>query len=169
MKGKMIPSIPEQYRKRIEELTLADDIGFMQGFDGSIEGTEHLVRTLTGRDGITVISVQAQKHLSSIDSHSVILGIYAEGKNGEQIDMEMQRSPGDSGGLCSRMGRYMAFLQLAALGKGEEYGRTRESIVLFITCGDPFGKGRDEYRFGVSGMDDGEEPDSQRPLGEGHR
>ena len=36
----------------------------------------------------------------------------------------------------------MAFLQLAALGKGEEYGRTRESIVLFITCGDPFGKGR---------------------------
>ena len=59
MKGKMIPSIPEQYRKRIEELTLADDIGFMQGFDGSIEGTEHLVRTLTGRDDITVISMQA--------------------------------------------------------------------------------------------------------------
>ena len=41
--------------------------------------------------------------------------------------------------------------------------------MLSITCGDPFGKGRDEYRFGVSGMDDGEEPDSQRPLGEGHR
>ena len=119
MKGKMIPPIPEQYRKRIEELTLADGIGFMQGFDGSIEGTEHLVRTLTGRDDITVISVQAQKHLSSIDSHSVILGIYAEGKNGEQIDMEMQRFPGDSGGPCSRMGRYMTFLQLAALGKGE--------------------------------------------------
>ena len=87
MKGKMIPSIPEKYRKRIEELTLADDIGFMQGFDGSIEGTEHLVRTLTGRDGITVISVQAQKHLSSIDRHSVILDIYAEGRNGEQIDI----------------------------------------------------------------------------------
>ena len=119
MKGKMIPSIPEKYRKRIEELTLADGIGFMRGFDGSIEGTEHLVRTITGRDGITVISVQAQKHLSSIDSHSFIPGIYAEGKNGEQIDMEMQRFPGDSGGPCSRMGRYMAFLQLAALGKGE--------------------------------------------------
>ena len=156
MKGKMIPPIPEEYRKRIEELTLADDIGFMRGFDGNIEGTEHLVRTLTGRDDITVISVQAQKHLSSIGSHSVILDIFAEGKDGEQIDMEMQRFLGGSGGLCARMGRYMAFLQLGALGKGEGYAETRESIVLFITCGDPFGKGRDVYRFGVSDMDDGE-------------
>ena len=119
MKGKMIPPITRRYRKRIEDLTLSDDIGFMRAFDGNTEGVEYLVRTLTGRDDITVISAEAQKHLSSIDSHSVILGIYAEGKNGEQIDMEMQRSPGDSGGLCSRMGRYMAFLQLAALGKGE--------------------------------------------------
>ncbi len=91
MKGKMIPPIPEEYRKRIEELTLADDIGFMRGFDGNIEGTEHLVRTLTGRDDITVISVQAQKHLSSIGSHSVILDIFAEGKDGEQIAMNLIR------------------------------------------------------------------------------
>ena len=156
MKGKMIPPIPEEYRKRIEELTLADDIGFMRGFDGNIEGTEHLVRTLTGRDDITVISVQAQKHLSSIGSHSVILDIFAEGKDGEQIDIEMQHYDGFREGLCSRMGRYMAFLQLGALGKGEGYAETRESIVLFISSRDPFGKGRDVYRFGVSDMDDGE-------------
>ncbi len=156
MKGKMIPPITRRYRKRIEDLTLSDDIGFMRAFDGNTEGVEYLVRTLTGRDDTTVISAEAQKHLSSIDSHSVILDIFAEGKDGEQIDIEMQHYDGFREGLCSRMGRYMAFLQLGALGKGEGYAETRESIVLFISSRDPFGKGRDVYRFGTVDLDDGE-------------
>ena len=147
MKGKMIPPIPEMYRKRIEELTLADDIGFMRGFDGNIEGTEHLVRTLTGRDDITVISVQAQKHLSSIDRHSVILDIYAEGRNGEQIDIEMQRFRGSRAELGARAERYGALLVLHSLDKGESYSHAGEVMVIFITDTDAFGEGRAVYDF----------------------
>ena len=146
---------PEE-RKEVEGYFLANDEAFSIAFHDNPEAATHLVRTIIGRNDITVKSVQTQEDIST-EGHSFTLDMLAVTDDGALIDVEMERTRTKWRMLGRRMRVYLGALSSRSIEKGDQmYENARDVIVIFITDDDPYGKGLAIYRF-VFKDDDGEE------------
>lgn len=81
----------------------------------------------------------------SIDSHGVRLDVLAKDNTGRSIDIEMQLK--DEKDIPKRMRYYSGAIDQTILEKGIDYGMLSDTVVLFITLFDPFGKKLIRYSF----------------------
>ena len=81
----------------------------------------------------------------SIDAHGVRLDVSARDNTGRTIDVEMQMK--DEKNIPRRMRYYSGAIDQAILEKSMDYSKLTDTVVLFITLFDPFGRDFIRYSF----------------------
>ena len=81
----------EKDLQAIAEYRMFDDTFMSAVFDGQIEETELLLRTVLGREDITVLSSESQFYLSNIYGKEVKLDILAKDSRDKAYHVEVQR------------------------------------------------------------------------------
>ena len=81
----------------------------------------------------------------SIDAHGVRLDVAVHDNTGRMIDVEMQLK--DEKNIPYRMRYYFGAVDQTILEAGQEYRALKESVIVFITPFDPFGKDLIRYTF----------------------
>ena len=81
----------------------------------------------------------------SIDSHGIRLDVSVQDDAGRTIDVEMQLK--DEKDIPRRMRYYSGAIDQTILEKGVSYNSLSETVILFITRFDPFGKDFIRYSF----------------------
>lgn len=81
----------------------------------------------------------------SIDSHGVRLDVSARDDSGRVIDVEMQLR--DEKNIPRRMRYYSGAIDQTILEKGMNYNSLTDTVIVFITIFDPFGKDLIRYSF----------------------
>ena len=122
---------------RIQEFTLMDDDFMTVFFDGDIECTEFLLKTILGKD-LTVTEVTAQKVIKSLKSRSVRLDVFARDSEQKPYDIEIQRADEGAGARRARYNSAMMDTDETVTGMNTE--ELPESYVIFITENDIYGK-----------------------------
>ena len=135
-------------------MCLADDVAFTIAFDGNIERTGFMVRTILGRNDLRIVSVRAEAAMKNPYGHSVRLDILARSDEGALIDIEMQRAFHGWGDLSKRMAAYGSMLGARAFKMGEMYRDADEIIVIFILDDDVAGRGEPRYVYRMMDVKD---------------
>ena len=81
----------------------------------------------------------------SIDAHGVRLDVAVHDNTGRMIDVEMQLK--DEKNIPYRMRYYFGAVDQTILESGQEYRDLKDSVIVFITPFDPFGKDLIRYTF----------------------
>lgn len=81
----------------------------------------------------------------SIDSHGIRLDVSAEDSEGRKIDVEMQLK--DEKDIPRRMRYYSGAIDQTILEAGTDYDGLVDTVIVFITLFDPFGKDFIQYTF----------------------
>ena len=132
----------EKMIARIQEFTLMDDDFMTCFFDGDIECTEFLLKTILGKD-LTVTEVTAQKVIKSLKSRSVRLDVFARDSEQKPYDIEIQRA--DEGAGAKRARYNSAMMDTDETVTGMNTDELPESYVIFITENDIYGKNKPLY------------------------
>ena len=113
-----------------------DDVLFEAALRDNRELAGHIIRTILGKDGLSVTSLQTQYPLKSIRGHAVVFDAHAVDMSGNEYDIEMQK---DRKGASPRRARYYsAALTGSMLGPGKSYSSLLESYVIFLCAKDPY-------------------------------
>ena len=107
---------------RILRATLMDDYYMRRFFSDDVKYIQYVLRIIMGDKGLIVKSVETQKFLKG-PKHKVFLDIYAVGSNGEEYDIEIQRSDEDA--TPERAFYNLAMLKTNMLEKGRPYSDLR--------------------------------------------
>lgn len=133
----------EDKRRIIENLDLFNDAYMSKFFDGQIDCTEILVRTILSKDDLVVKSVRSQVYEGSVREKYIRLDILATDSEGKLYNIEVQRS--DEGARFKRARLYASFIDANTLKKGENFDDLSELYVIFITENDVIGKNKAVY------------------------
>jgi hypothetical protein len=126
-------------------LDLSSPFFFMtRFFDGDNECTQVVLRTILGRDDLTVTKAVAQKVIKSLKSRSVRLDVYAVDCEQKPYDIEIQRADEGAGARRARYNSAMMDADETVTGMDTE--NLPESYVIFITENDIYGKSQPLYK-----------------------
>ena len=144
--------------EQIKEFTLMDDDFMTRFFDGDNECTQFVLRTILGRDDLTVTKAVAQKVVKSLKSRSVRLDVYAVDSEQKPYDIEIQRADEGAGARRARYNSAMMDADETVTGMDTE--NLSETYVIFITENDIYGKSQPLYKIeryidGVTPFNDG--------------
>lgn len=145
------------WRETIRGLCLFDDVLMTKCFNDK-QTIEYVLRVTLGRK-FFVKTIVVQKESEPSSFHGARFDVLAADEKGSLCDIEIQRQ--DTGSLEKRAGFYSCALGAAALEKGEDYDRLRETFVIFITETDVFKRGAPTYNVERCFMD------TKAPFGDG--
>ena len=132
--------IPKEARESVRKtLNLMNDSYMSRFFDGQTECAQSVLRAILGIPDLTVVSASTQKRLTSLESHSAVLDVYARDAQGRAFNIELQNDP--RGASPRRARYYSALIDSSILPKGEPYGRLPDSYVIFVADGDALRRG----------------------------
>lgn len=129
---------------RIKEFTLMDDDFMTRFFDGDNECTQFVLRTILGRDDLTVTKAIAQKVIKSLKSRSVRLDVFAQDSEQKPYDIEIQRV--DEGAGAKRARYNSAMMDADETMTGMDTEQMPETYVIFITENDIYCKNQPLYK-----------------------
>ena len=133
----------EKDLQAIAEYRMSDDTFMSAVFDGQIEETELLLRTVLGREDITVLSSESQFYLSNIYGKEVKLDILAKDNRDKAYHVEVQR---DLSRAPVQRARFdAAMVDITLLKKGQDYTNLPDRYTIFITEQDKFHRGCPVY------------------------
>ena len=135
--------IKRRKKKTIKELRMIDDTFFAAVFDGHVEETEVLIRTILNRDNITVVEAKVQNFIPNLRGHGVSLDILARDREGRAYNIEVQRS--NTGATPKRARFTGALVDARLLEKGKDYEVLPDRFTIFITENDYFKKMKPVY------------------------
>lgn len=127
----------EKILEKIKEFRLLDDDFMNRVFDEDIALTELILRIILDNPNLKVKEVKTQKELKNLYGHSVRLDIHAVDKDGQQINVEIQRA--DKGAAVKRARYNSSMLDMNTLISGEDYQKLPETYIIFITEHDVLG------------------------------
>lgn len=133
----MTDEIKEKHLSRLKRARLLDDTFMRKFFEGDNERVEYVLRTILGRDDLTVQEVHTQDSKDNILYRSVILDILATGKDGETYNIEIQRS--DDGAGFRRTRYHRSMIDVSLIDKGKQFEELPEVYIIFITEKDVIG------------------------------
>ena len=123
--------------QRIRGLRLIDDDFMNVCFDENIEGTEFILRIILNNPDLSVQSVKTQKVMKNLLGRDVWLDIDATDADGNELDIEIQRS--DKGADRKRARYHSSILDAHLLKPNEDFKNLPETYVIFITEHDVIG------------------------------
>ena len=134
-----------EYLAEIERFRLMDDTFMSKCLENAPECIEFILQIILGKKDLKVVKSQTEYPIKSLQGRGVRFDIFARDSKGKEYDIEIQRA---KDGAEPKRARYnSALLDANALKSGEDFGKLRDTYVIFITENDVMGKGLDLYAF----------------------
>lgn len=137
------PSISQIDAERLAGLRLLDDDFLKMALADQIPAAEYILKTILGKNDLSIVSIKPQHEIKNVFMHSVILDVDAEDSAGNRYDIEIQRA--DRGAVIQRARYNSAMVDTTMLKPSENYKNLRESYIIFITENDFLKKGLPMY------------------------
>ena len=130
-------------RKEAQKFSFASDTFIAAAFEYRPDIAEHIVRKLTGRPDLCIVSSHGQYDIHSVRNRSIRCDAVATDASGKLYNIEIQRR--SKGAEPERARYHSALLDSSTLGKSADFTDLPETYVIFITEGDVLGGGRPLY------------------------
>ena len=144
-----------EYLAEIERFRLMDDDFMSKCLENAPECIELMLQIILGKKDLKVVKSQTEYPIKSLQGRGVRFDVFARDSKGREYDIEIQRA---NDGAEPRRARYnSALMDANALKSGEDFGKLRDTYVIFITENDVMKRGKDMYAFDRLDKDDGQE------------
>ncbi len=129
----------------IENFRLMDDTFMSKCFENAPECIELILQIIIGKKDLKVVKSQTEYPIKSLQGRGVRFDVFARDSEGREYDIEIQRA---KDGAEPKRARYnSALMDANALKSSEDFGKLRDTYVIFITENDMMGEGRDYYSY----------------------
>lgn len=135
--------IKPEFLALIENFRLMDDDFMSKCLENAPECIELMLQIILGKKDLKVVTSQTEYPIKSLQGRGVRFDVFARDSEGKEYDIELQR---DDRGAEPKRARYNSSLMDAnALDSGEDFGKLRDTFVIFITEKDVMKRGQDVY------------------------
>ena len=143
--GRSASVMNPEYLAEIEQYRLMDDDFMSKCLENAPECIELILRIILGKEDLKVVKSQTEYPIKSLQGRGVRFDVFARDSEGREYDIEIQRA--DHGAEPRRARYNSALMDANALKSGEDFGKLRDTYVIFITENDVMGLGQDMYVF----------------------
>ena len=134
-----------EYLAEIERMRLMDDDFMSKCLENAPECIELMLQIILGKKDLKVVKAQTEYPIKSLQGRGVRFDVFARDSKGREYDIEIQRA---NDGAEPKRARYnSALMDANALKSGEDFGKLRDTYVIFITEDDVMKRGKDMYAF----------------------
>ena len=134
-----------EYLAEIERMRLMDDDFMSKCLENAPECIELMLQIILGKKDLKVIKSQTEYPIKSLQGRGVRFDVFARDSEGKEYDIEIQRA---NKGAEPKRARYKSALMDAnALKSSDDFGKLRDTYVIFITENDVMGDGQDAYSY----------------------
>ena len=134
-----------EYLAEIERFRLMDDDFMSKCLENAPECIELILQVILDKKDLKVVKSQTEYPIKSLQGRGVRFDVFARDSEGREYDIEIQRS---NEGAEPKRARYnSALMDANALKSGEEFGKLRDTYVIFITENDVMGDGQELYSY----------------------
>ena len=145
MAGRSSSVMKPEYLELIENFRLMDDTFMSKCLENAPECIELMLRILLGKKDLKVVKSQTEYPIKSLQGRGVRFDIFAKDSKDREYDIEIQRA--DRGAEPKRARYNSALMDANALKSGGDFGKLRETYVIFITENDVMGDGQEVYSY----------------------
>ena len=129
----------------VKNLRLMDDTFMSKCLENAPECIELILQIIIGKKDLKVVKSQTEYPIKSLQGRGVRFDVFARDSKGKEYDIEIQR---ENDGAEPKRARYnSALMDANALKAGEDFGKLRDTYVIFITENDVMGDGQDAYSY----------------------
>ena len=132
-----------EYLAVIENFRLMDDDFMSKCLENAPECIELMLQIILGKKDLKVVKSQTEYPIKSLQGRGVRFDVFARDSKGREYDIEIQRA--DKGAEPKRARYNSALMDANALKSGEDFGKLRDTYVIFITENDVMGGGQEIY------------------------
>ena len=133
-----------EYLAEIERFRLMDDDFMSKCLENAPECIELILQIILGKKDLKVIKSQTEYPIKSLQGRGVRFDVFARDSKGREYDIEIQRA--DKGAEPKRARFNSALMDANALKSGEDFGKLRDTYVVFITENDVIGGDKEIYQ-----------------------
>ena len=133
-----------EYLAEIERMRLMDDDFMSKCLENAPECIELMLQIILGKKDLKVVKSQTEYPIKSLQGRGVRFDVFARDSKGREYDIEMQRA--DKGAEPRRARYNSALMDANALKSGDDFGKLRDTYVIFITENDVMGGGTEVYK-----------------------
>ena len=133
-----------EYLAEIERFRLMDDDFMSKCLENAPECIELILQIILGKKDLKVIKSQTEYPIKSLQGRGVRFDVFARDSKGREYDIEIQRA--DKGAEPKRARFNSALMDANALKTGEDFGKLRDTYVVFITENDVIGGDKEIYQ-----------------------
>ena len=142
-----------EYLALIDGFRLMDDTFMSKCLENAPECIELILQVILGKKDLKVVKSQTEYPIKNLQGRGVRFDVFARDSRDREYDIEIQRA---KDGAEPKRARYnSALMDANALDSGEDFGKLRDTYVIFITENDVMKRGRDVYVFNRMDKDDG--------------
>ena len=134
-----------EYLELIENFRLMDDTFMSKCFENAPECIELMLQIILGNKDLKVIKSQTEYPIKSLQGRGVRFDVFARDSKGREYDIEIQRA--DKGAEPKRARYNSALMDANALKSSDDFGKLRDTYVIFITENDVMGDGQEVYSY----------------------
>ena len=132
-----------EYLAEIERMRLMDDDFMSKCLENAPECIELMLQIILGKKDLKVIKSQTEYPIKSLQGRGVRFDVFARDSEGKEYDIEIQRA---NKGAEPKRARYnSALMDANALKSSDDFGKLRDTYVIFITENDVMGGGKEVY------------------------
>ena len=143
--GRSAHVMKPEYLAEIERFRLMDDDFMSKCLENAPECIELILQIILGKKDLKVIKSQTEYPIKSLQGRGVRFDVFARDSKGREYDIEIQRA--DKGAEPKRARYNSALMDANALTSGEDFGKLRDTYVIFITENDVMGDGQELYSY----------------------
>ena len=134
-----------EYLAMLKDFRLMDDTFMSKCLENAPECIELMLRIIIGKKDLKVVKSQTEYPIKSLQGRGVRFDVFARDAEGREYDIEIQRA--DRGAEPRRARYNSALMDANALKSGEDFGKLRDTYVIFITETDVMKEGRELYSY----------------------
>ena len=149
--GRSASVMNPEYLAEIEQYRLMDDDFMSKCLENAPECIELILRIILGKEDLKVVKSQTEYPIKSLQGRGVRFDVFARDSEGREYDIEIQRA--DHGAEPRRARYNSALMDANALKSGEDFGKLRDTYVIFITENDVMGQGTGHVRVRPHGQE----------------
>ena len=143
--GRSAHVMKPEYLVEIERFRLMDDDFMSKCLEHAPECIELILQIILGKKDLKVVKSQTEYPIKSLQGRGVRFDVFARDSKGREYDIEIQRA--DKGAEPKRARYNSALMDANALKRGEDFGKLRDTYVIFITENDVMGEGQKLYSY----------------------
>jgi len=134
-----------EYLAEIGRMRLMDDDFMSKCLENAPECIELMLQIILGKKDLKVIKSQTEYPIKSLQGRGVRFDVFARDSKGKEYDIEIQRA---NKGAEPKRARYnSALMDANALKSSDDFGKLRDTYVIFITENDVMKRGQDAYSY----------------------